>query len=245
MKRPGFIAILALGLVTMSRLSGGNIADSGDRPVALLELFTSEGCSSCPPAERWLGTLKDSGGLWKTIVPVAFHVDYWNRLGWPDRFASPAFTARQHAYAKEWRSSSVYTPAFVLDGKEWRRGGEAPTPTRTFAGRLIVESAEEGTFRVTFRPVQEFAGGRVQVAILDCDVATKVLRGENAGRELKHDFVVIAFTESELSHQEGNWTATVKLSPKATRPALAAWVTTEGSPAPIQAAGGWLNDSTR
>ena len=86
----------------------------------LVELFTSEGCSSCPPADAWISQLKESPDLWKKIVPVAFHVDYWNNLGWRDRFAKPEFTARQRRYVAAWGGDSVYTPGFVVNGKEWR-----------------------------------------------------------------------------------------------------------------------------
>src|SRR5262249_16012523 len=68
----------------------------------LLELFTLEGCSSCPPAEKWLSALKSSSYLWKKAVPIAFHVDYWDHLGWRDRFAKPEFTSRQQRYAAAW-----------------------------------------------------------------------------------------------------------------------------------------------
>ena len=119
--------------------------EGGDTQVALVELYTSEGCSSCPPAEARLAKLRDDPELWKTIVPVAFHVDYWDGLGWPDRFASKAFTLRQYDYAARWRNGSVYTPAFVQNGRrchETRRGplacarlqgspGTTPTRART------------------------------------------------------------------------------------------------------------------
>src|SRR6266581_5068954 len=72
--------------------------ESGEARTMLVELFTSEGCSSCPPADAWISQLKESPDLWKKIVPVAFHVDYWNNLGWRDRFAKPEFTARQRRY---------------------------------------------------------------------------------------------------------------------------------------------------
>src|SRR5262245_10264750 len=93
---------------------------SPDRRTALLELFTSEGCSSCPPAEAWLSRLKESPCLWKDFVPVAFHVDYWDRLGWEDPWGSRAYSQRLQSYARSWRNDSVYTPGFVLNGKEWR-----------------------------------------------------------------------------------------------------------------------------
>src|SRR5689334_522273 len=94
--------------------------ESGETRNVLIELFTSEGCSSCPAAEKWLGALKSNQDLWRKIVPVAFHVDYWDRLGWRDRFAKPEFTARQQRYAAAWGGDAVYTPGFVINGKEWR-----------------------------------------------------------------------------------------------------------------------------
>ena len=76
--------------------------ESGETQSTLIELFTSEGCSSCPPAEKWMSALKSNQDLWKTIIPVAFHVDYWDRLGWRDCFAKPEFTSRQQRYAAAW-----------------------------------------------------------------------------------------------------------------------------------------------
>src|SRR6059036_4275966 len=85
---------------------------SGKQP-ALIELYTSEGCSSCPPAETWLSRLKESPGLWRDFVPMAFHVDYWDYLGWRDPWAAQEFSDRQRAYAQSWRSRRIYTPGFV------------------------------------------------------------------------------------------------------------------------------------
>src|SRR5499427_291609 len=126
---------LLLKFVTMISLSLSARAEpivlqSTENQVTLLELFTSEGCSSCPPAEKWLSGLKADQELWKKIIPVAFHVDYWDRLGWRDRFAKPEFTSRQQHYAAAWGGDSVYTPGFVVNGKEWRAwfsGNGTPT----------------------------------------------------------------------------------------------------------------------
>ena len=86
----------------------------------MIELYTSEGCSSCPPAEAWLSTWKSSPDLWKSVFPVAFHITYWDDLGWTDSFAQPAFTQRQRDYAARLGQDSVYTPEFVVNGREWR-----------------------------------------------------------------------------------------------------------------------------
>src|SRR6478609_8524746 len=113
-------------LILLCILLGGPLAaaarhlESGTTQTTLLELYSSEGCSSCPPAEAWMASLRDAPGLWRDFVPVVFHVAYWDRLGWRDRFASEQFTQRQYAYAARWRSDSVYTPEFVANGEQWR-----------------------------------------------------------------------------------------------------------------------------
>src|SRR5271156_2248162 len=118
---------------------------SSERQVALVELYTSEGCSSCPPAESWLSKLKNKPGLWSDFVPVAFHVDYWNGLGWRDKLSSEEYSERQRNYARDWSEDEVYTPEFVLNGKEWRnwfgfRG--APSASATKTGILQVSSTD-------------------------------------------------------------------------------------------------------
>src|SRR4051812_18096726 len=97
---------------------------SGPAQVALVELYTSEGCSSCPAAEKWLAELRGDAGLWTRFVPVAFHVNYWDHLGWRDVLATKQFTQRQYSYAETWSSGSVYTPCVVRNGAEldWRNG---------------------------------------------------------------------------------------------------------------------------
>src|ERR1043165_1553662 len=118
----------------------------------LIELYTSEGCSSCPPAEKWLGELRNDAGLWKSFVPVAFHVNYWDHLGWKDVLASKAFTDREYAYADGWRAGSVYTPCFVRNGQEWRPQGRGVESTKgSEAGTLTLTwQRETNTCRVEF-----------------------------------------------------------------------------------------------
>ena len=91
-------------------------AISGERRTPVIELYTSEGCSSCPPADRWLS----QWGSQPEVIALAFHVDYWDRLGWPDRFASAEATARQHALAQAAGRVQVYTPQVIVDGADWR-----------------------------------------------------------------------------------------------------------------------------
>src|SRR5881394_1953150 len=129
MRRLGLIALL--GAAALTSQAADRVFESGPQKVHLLELFTSEGCSSCPPAEAWLSKLKSDPRWWKDFVPLAFHVDYWDHLGWRDPFASKEWTARQYRYSAAWKKGSVYTPAFALDGKEWHSGALPAVATET------------------------------------------------------------------------------------------------------------------
>src|ERR1043166_9291012 len=174
---------------------------SGASQTALLELYTSEGCSSCPPAETWLSRLKESPGLWKDFVPVAFHVDYWDYLGWRDPWGSKSFSDRHRAYAKQWRTDSIYTPGFVLNGKEWRAWSQSKSVPASTAkvGILKVTSADLKNWDVTFTPAAASDQAyEAHAALLASGLSSNVKAGENRRRRLEHDFVVINLVETSL-----------------------------------------------
>src|SRR5260370_42576237 len=112
------IILLVMLCVAVKAQATDRVFESGPERTHLLELFTSEGCSSCPSAEAWLSKLKAEPRLWKDFVPIAFHVDYWDRLGWRDPFAAKEWTARPYRYSSSWKNDGVYTPGFVLGGRE-------------------------------------------------------------------------------------------------------------------------------
>ena len=183
-------------------------ASSGTARPALVELYTSEGCSSCPPAEAWLSQLVNDPQLWRTVVPVAFHVDYWDRLGWRDRFASPAATARQSAYATAWGGDTVYTPGLVLNGREWRQWSafapDQPPANPAPAGQLRAVVTDGRTVTVTYQPAEkDNAPTEAAVALLGCGLESNVKAGENQGRSLHHDFVALACETKPLSTDTG------------------------------------------
>ena len=218
---------------------------SGNRQVALLELYTSEGCSSCPPADRWLSGLKGQPDLWSGVVPVAFHVDYWDYIGWRDRFASPEFSDRQRRYEREGGVNTVYTPGMFKDGHEWRgwfwnRGigvGDRDI------GNLAIE-LEDGHVSAHFDALESDHGELVlHVALLGMSLETRVGAGENNGRTLRHDFVVLGHGSAKLAKDGSRYSARTKLPrPRVTANdwAVAAWVSTPDRQAPIQATGGYL-----
>ena len=225
--------------------------ESGDTQSSLIELFTSEGCSSCPPAEKWLSALKSSSDLWKKAVPVAFHVDYWDHLGWRDRFAKPEFTARQRRYVAAWRGDSVYTPGFVVNGREWRDwfGNRALWRERPAkAGNLRVTLSNETDVTAVFtREDSRTSPLQLHVALLGSNLESDVKRGENSGRKLRHDFVVLQLAKGDLIASGDRWIGSISIPKQnAEKPrAFAAWVSEEDVDSPIQATGGWLASSSR
>ena len=213
---------------------------SGGTRTHLVELYSSEGCSSCPPAEKWLGDLRAEAGLWRDFVPVAFHVVYWDHLGWRDRFASKDFTARQYAYASQWRSESVYTPGLVLDGAEWRSasGRHLPSPSMEKSGVLSVEYAGDGACRVSYDATGDY---EVHAAMLGGGITSPVRAGENEGRTLRHDFVALVLTTARLKAGGAELNLPKPAVAGVTRHALAVWITRRGELTPLQATGGWLD----
>jgi hypothetical protein len=225
----------------MTSAGAQTVFESKPARTHLLELFTSEGCSSCPPAEAWLSNLKKEPQLWRDIVPIAFHVDYWDHLGWRDPFASKIWTARQYDYSARWKTGSVYTPGFVLNGHEWRNES-VPSPSAEPAGVLTIRTANGERVTATFQPIS--GGGRdyeIHLARLGFGMSTNVKAGENSGRKLRHDFVVLSLTNEAMQGgaKELRFPAAAS-GQTGERGALAAWVTEVGQMEPIQAVGGWL-----
>ncbi len=239
MMRP---ALLLVSFLAAGTAQGGDVVfESKPARTHLLELFTSEGCSSCPPAEAWLNNLKNEPRLWQDFVPIVFHVDYWDHLGWRDPFASKTWTERQADYSARWKSGSVYTPAFVLDGVAWHNTDLLPTATETAGVLKITISGER--VRAAFKPATN-AGRRyeIHVARLGFGLGGDVKAGENSGRKLVHDFVVLGLTNEGMKAgvKELRLPLASSLQTANSRSALAAWVTQAGQIEPIQAVGGWL-----
>jgi len=232
------VALLALLLATPLQ-AAPLLLDSGARQVTLLELYTSQGCSSCPPAERWLNKFIDDNDLWVEVVPLAFHVDYWDYIGWLDPFAAAAHGERQRDYARAGRARTVYTPGIFSNGREWRGWtfGLGPRRSDRQPGSLVVTidaGRIQAGFPVTGEPME------LHVALLGCGIETPVARGENRGRTLPQEFVVLA--HAVHPSETGQWQIDLPQDKagQAQRHAIALWVSTPDNPAPLQATGGWL-----
>ena len=234
-----------LVLLTVFTSSFAQVFESTEKPTALVELYTSEGCSSCPPADRWLSSLKDDEGLWKEFVPLAFHVDYWDYIGWEDRFADKQYSQRQRRYAHEFSEPTVYTPGIRWAGHEWRawRRGVLPQSTPIEKSAVLTLSVDQaGEFIASYAD----GGGasKLNIAILGSGLETKVERGENRGHTLKHDFVVLHYQVLNPS-SAGQWRGSLT-APEidAARYAVAVWVSDGSSQLPLQATGGYLSEHT-
>ena len=229
-------------------LHAETIAKSGPSSVALLEVFSSEGCSSCPPAEEWASHLAKDSGLWKDFVPVVFHVDYWDNLGWKDRFSDNQYTQRQKAYADAWGSGSIYTPGFVLNGKEWRDWYGARSIEHLHkkdSGILAIDRSGAETFIISFTPDGALASSgsyHAHAALLGSGIVSEISAGENTGRRLKHDFTVLDYAEKDMKMLSGGrfeqeFVFKSSKHPEIKDRAIAAWVTSGDNVEPLQSTG--------
>jgi hypothetical protein len=189
----------AFAVSVVQAAPGECTAKSGAATAALVELYTSEGCDSCPPADRWLSGLTTAGFELGRVVPLALHVDYWDYIGWKDPFAKPYFAARQREIAAVTRSRAVYTPQVVLAGKDYRgwparsRFAEAvaavnATPAR--AGIELTIGAGEVRAQAAVPRREDREDTALFVAVYENGLSNRVTAGENRGATLKHDFVV-------------------------------------------------------
>ncbi|HZE58077.1 MAG TPA: DUF1223 domain-containing protein, partial [Chthoniobacterales bacterium] len=183
--------VLLLVLATAFSVRAGQIVfESKPARAHLIELYTSEGCSSCLPAEEWMSGLKNQPRLWQDIVPVAFHVDYWDHLGWRDPFSSHANTVRQEAYARHLGTQGPYTPQMVIDGAVEFNGADGRRAQEEIARAATRE-------RTAVRVTRNGAGIRIEIdaapraayvmlAVAQDAGDSQVKGGENNGRRLQH-----------------------------------------------------------
>lgn len=176
-----------------------NQAAKGKTPV-LVELFTSEGCSSCPPADRVLTRLeREQPNADAEIITLAFHVDYWNYLGWRDEFSSHLYSERQGGYGSHFNLDSNYTPQMVVDGQTQFVGSNFGRATDAVAEavknekapvEIFAESdAKNINFKIKIADAAKHDESYVWLAIAEDDISTNVRRGENSGRTLRHTSV--------------------------------------------------------
>jgi len=197
-------------------------AKSGAQTVPLLELYTSEGCSSCPPAEKWMSGIKTD-----KVTPLAFHVDYWDYIGWKDRFSKAEFSDRQRKTAAFGGAGYVYTPQFVMNGRDFKgwdnsRLNESIEATQKFASRTnlslnaMTEVNGDITLKASAQAVKpaDAKDTDVFIALYENKLVSQVKAGENSGRELKHDYVVREFFGAYQISNQNEFSKNFTLKPE-------------------------------
>ena len=165
-------------------------ARSGPQRTPVIELYTSEGCSSCPPADQWFSTLKG-----QPVVAQAFHVGYWDYIGWKDRFAQTAFTARQRDIAAQNHLSSIYTPQLVRNGRDWRGFQQVLEPSAPARAHISLQRVgQTDGFEARVEPLDASVTWTAYWTVTEDGHNSRVKAGENSGAFLQHDFVVRQYT---------------------------------------------------
>ena len=192
---------LVLSLAAVTGQAAKCVSESGPGTAALVELYTSEGCSSCPPAERWLGTLPERYPA-SRVVPLALHVDYWDYIGWKDPYAKREFSLRQRKLSQLQRLALVYTPQVVLQGRDFRRWGteafdeaveriNAQPARARLKLRILGSDAKALEVEASVELLRPARDSVLYVAAYQSKLQSNVAAGENRGRILTHDHVVL------------------------------------------------------
>ncbi len=202
--KANLVSILTLAVLGMSAAtSNGFAADRSAVPI-LVELFTSEGCSSCPPADIFLQKLDGQPIAGAELIVLSEHVDYWNHDGWKDPYSSAALTERQNSYSTRFHLNSIYTPQMVVDGSHQFSGGDAKEAQKAITESLGVTkipvriseiSSDGGRLRARVETdaldsTYNVQSAEIYVAVALNHAESQVLRGENANRRLTHTAVV-------------------------------------------------------
>ena len=188
--------LIALCAVSMPATQAFGMENCSAKSAATLtpviELYTSEGCSSCPPADVWLSQFKAAQKEGK-VVAQAFHVNYWDYIGWTDRFAAPAYTQRQRELSARTRLNSIYTPQIAKNGLTIRDYGN---PAAQLAGseaakaEIALAKLETNRFEAKITPLDAGANWSAYFTVTEHEHVSRVSAGENKGETLRHDFVV-------------------------------------------------------
>ena len=234
--------ILALGCVFFSLQAKEKTVhlSSQNKQFILIELFTSQGCSSCPPAEKWLNQFIKDKELWEKYIPVAFHVDYWDYLGWKDPYSKSHFTQRQRRYRRERKIRSVYTPGVVVNGKEWRGGRLSPAKKTS---SFLQASIQDNKIVTSYTDDQKNLAPKnleLHFVLLGFGIKTAIKSGENARRTLPQEFVVLRYLKMNSKNASWSFDLPARNHKEVQRYAVAMWVNEKGNLKPLQAVGDWL-----
>jgi hypothetical protein len=193
--RPAF-AVAACAASVSSLAAGACTAQSAATITPVIELYTSEGCSSCPPADKWFSSLKAAAAEGR-VVPEAFHVGYWDYIGWVDRFAVPSHTTRQRRIASMNHLPGIYTPQLVRNGRDLRSYDSVlSAPSEPARATIRIDRTGSDAFEASVAPVKGTSSWAAYWTVTENGHSSKVKAGENAGEFLRHDFVVRQYVDA-------------------------------------------------
>ena len=220
------------------------VVNSGDRQTAVVELYTSEGCSSCPRADRWLEKLVTAPQQDLDLLALAFHVDYWDHLGWKDRFSNVDYTKRQRVLGANNRQRTIYTPEFFVNGKEARGSGnilnkiqQTNQQPASITLQLTV-SREQSELVVAVQTPSELDNGEPihhRYLVYENKLSTDVKRGENSGKVLRHEQVVRYMSPPQSLQAENQHRIAIDPAWQAENVGIAVLVTSAGAHRYLQA----------
>lgn len=238
------ILLLASLLALPAYASGPIIVSSGATQTAVVELYTSEGCNSCPPADRWLSRLVETPQANADVLALSFHVDYWDYLGWKDRFSSADFTSRQRQLGANNRQRTIYTPEFFVNGMEARG-------SNTVLDKIRQANATPAEFRIQLAVTRDQTGllfdlqapdgsrladpAHLRYLVYENNLSTDVKRGENAGKTLRHQRVVRYMSRARRLQRENSYRVEIDPAWNPENVGVAVLVTTPGSLEYLQA----------
>jgi hypothetical protein len=208
---------------------------SATTPFAVVELYTSEGCNSCPPADAaladWVATSREQDAR---VFPIAFHVDYWDELGWPDPYADRKHAMRQREYATVFGTRTIYTPQMIVNGvaelNGSNRDGAKEAIARALAApatasvALAVESGADGAIVVRWRIDGAPDDAKLALAVVERDLVSRVRAGENGGKTLHHENVVRAFRSVAIGSGDGATTLVIPSGVRRSRSEIVGFV---------------------
>jgi len=218
--------------------------ETGAQQTAVVELYTSEGCSSCPPADQWLEALLETDSDEIDVLALAFHVDYWDYIGWKDRFGSPNYTSRQRQLGANNKQRSIYTPEFFVDGKEARG-------TRNVLRQIYAVNETDASIHLKFNVTKDgnrfLLGLQPRSSVLESkmlhhryfvyekNLVSDVTRGENSGETLSHQNVVRYMSRARKLDQNNQYSISIDPDWQLENIGVAALVTTPGNESYLQA----------
>ncbi|MEO7254366.1 MAG: DUF1223 domain-containing protein [Casimicrobium sp.] len=208
------LAVLGMSVVANATTATCTTTSKATIPT-VIELYTSEGCSSCPPADQWLSQTVAQNRSVKVnnVIALAFHVDYWDYIGWKDAFAQPAFSQRQSTLAQSGGASGVYTPQVFVNGKDdrsWTRGGSIVSNSPASVKFSVTSQWQSDAVVVNGKFADANSAIRLRYAVTENGLVSAVKAGENKGETLRHDAVVRAYG-TLTADASGAFSATVRV----------------------------------